>query len=67
MDQEERELLARITAQIERCSVYQHRLARRARVLREAATMLRLGVSASTVLSQIPEAVTTVQDALEEE
>jgi hypothetical protein len=43
MGDEDRDLLARITGQLDRCSAYQHRLARRARVLREAATMLRLG------------------------
>lgn len=64
MDAEERELLARITDQIERCSDHQHRLAQRRAVLRESATMLRMGRSASTVLAliqeQVPDAVTTI-------
>lgn len=61
---EERELLARLTLQIDRCSAGQHTLARRGRVLREAATHLRLGRPSGTVLAliqeQMPEAVVTV-------
>ena len=70
MGAEERDLLARITLQIDRCSAYQHRLAKRARVLREAATMLRLGRPSTAVLAliqeQVPDAVTTIQPSLQE-
>ena len=68
IDQEERELLARITQQLDRCSAWEHRMARRRRVLGKAATALRLGKRASVVLAEIqaalPEAVITVQNAL---
>lgn len=67
LGQEERELLARITLQIDRASTYQHALARRGKVLREAATQLRLGSKAPAVLAriqeQIPDAV-RVMDSL---
>lgn len=53
VDAEERELLARITAQIEHCSRVEHRLARRRNVLRDAATALRLGRGSAVVLAQI--------------
>lgn len=46
MGQAERELLARITLQIDRASAHQHQLARRGRVLRESATHLRLAPEA---------------------
>lgn len=65
MEQEERDLLARITLQIDRCSAYQHTLARRGTVLREAATQLRLGRKVQSVLAriqeQVPDAVKTIE------
>lgn len=65
MGAEERDLLARITLQIDRCSAYQHRLDTRRTVLREAATQLRLGRKASAVLArieeQVPDDVTMIQ------
>jgi hypothetical protein len=61
---EEQELLGRIVTQITRCSEHEHRLARRRRILQEAATQLRLGRPAHAVLAQIheqvPEAVTVI-------
>lgn len=70
LGEEERDLLARITLQIDRCSAYQHRLDKRRVVLREAATQLRLGRKASAVLAriqeQVPDAVTTIQPSLQE-
>lgn len=53
----ERDLLARITLQIDHCSTYQHQLSRRGKVLREAATDLRLGSKAQVVLARIQEQV----------
>jgi hypothetical protein len=71
MDQAERELLARIAVQIERCSDFQRRLAKRGRVLRDAATMLRLGRRYDAVVAligeQVPDAVVTVTAHEEEE
>lgn len=68
LKQDERELLARITLQIDRCSTHEHRLARRRAVLRAAATQLRLGKRAPVVLEEIrqeiPDAVATVQEPL---
>lgn len=65
---EERDLLARITVQVERCLNMEHRLSRRRKVLGAAATQLRLGKPASVVLAEvqsaIPEAVLTIQDRL---
>lgn len=70
LGQDERELLARITAQIDRCSAYQHRLDRRRTVLREAATQLRLGQRSSVVRAsieaQLPDDITMIQLSLEE-
>ena len=64
LEQDERELLARITLQIDRCSAYQHQLSRRGKVLREAATQLRLGRKVQAVLAriqeQVPDAVNTI-------
>ena len=64
MGAEERDLLARITLQIDRCSVHQHALAKRGKVLREAATQLRLGRKVQAVLAriqeQVPDAVNTI-------
>lgn len=57
MGAEERDLLARITLQIDRCSTYQHQLSRRGKVLREAATDLRLGRKVQAVLARIQEQV----------
>lgn len=71
MDQDERDLLARVTLQIDRCSEYEHRMARRRMVLREAATQLRLGRKVQAVLArieeQVPDAVRVMQPAPEEE
>jgi hypothetical protein len=65
MGADERDLLARITTQIENCSRVEHRLARRRAVLRDAATMLRLGrqsaVALASIQEQAPDAVITVQ------
>lgn len=70
MGAEERDLLARITVQIDRCSAYQHRLDRRRTVLREAATQLRLGRPSSVVLAliqeQVPDDVTMIQLSLQD-
>ena len=70
MGQEERDLLARVTLQLERCSAYQRRLDKRRVVLREAATQLRLGRKAPAVLAliheQVPDAVTTIQPSLQD-
>jgi hypothetical protein len=64
----ERALLKRVTEQAEKCSAYERRLAKRRRVLREAAAMSRRGKRDYDVLdriqAQVPEAVITVQDAL---
>lgn len=60
MDTDERELLARITAQIEHCSRVEHRLARRRNALRDAATTLRLGRHSAVVVAQLQEARATL-------
>lgn len=57
LGEEERDLLARITLQIDLISTYQHQLARRGMVLREAATDLRLGRKIQAVLARIQEQV----------
>jgi len=68
LGEEERDLLARITVQIERCLEFERRYGKRRRVLILAATGLRLGKRASVVLAEIqaeiPEAVVTVQEPL---
>jgi hypothetical protein len=68
LGQDERELLARINLQIEHCSDYEHKLAKRRAVMREAATMLRLGRGSALVLAliqeQVPDAVITVAERL---
>lgn len=65
---DERELLARITVQIERCKEFERRYSRRRCVLGEAATGLRLGKKAAVVLAEIqsaiPEAVLSIQQPL---
>ncbi len=70
LDPEERDLLARITLQLDRCSAYQRRLDQRRLVLRDAATQLRLGRKAPAVLAliheQAPDAVTTIQPSLQD-
>jgi hypothetical protein len=48
-------LLAEIRSRLERLSEAQHRLARDRRILRDAATRLRLGRSAEVVLAEIRE------------
>lgn len=69
MGQDERELLARLTLQLDRISAYQHQLARRGTVLREAATQLRLGSKAQVVLAtiqaQVPDAVIPIPASLD--
>ncbi len=68
MHQEERELLAKITQQIDRCLSFERRLSKRRKVLGKAATQLRLGRPAAVVLAEIqeaiPEAVLTIQEEL---
>lgn len=70
MGAEERDLLARITLQIDRCSAYQRRLDTRRKVLGVAATQLRLGRKAPVILAliheQCPDAVTTIQPSLQD-
>ena len=70
MGQEERDLLARVTLQIDRCASFSRQLLKRERVLRTAATQLRLGRKAPTVLAliqeQVPDAVTTIQPSLQD-
>lgn len=65
MGAEERDLLARITTQIDRISVYQHALARRVTILRAEATQLRLGRTSLEVLAriqaQVPDAVRVME------
>jgi hypothetical protein len=61
---EEQELLERIEAQIASCSEHEHRLARRRRVLQDAATQLRLGRKCQEVLARIQ---AQVPDAVREE
>jgi hypothetical protein len=56
MNDQEATLLAQILAEIEQITVSQHELAKRKRILVEAATRLRLGQSASAVLAQIERA-----------
>ena len=51
----ESELLARIRGRLERLSEAQHRLARNHHILVRAATQLRLGRSAESVLAEIRE------------
>jgi t-SNARE complex subunit (syntaxin) len=51
----ESRLLAEILSRLERLSDEQHRLARNHRVLIRAATQLRLGRSAETVLAEVRE------------
>jgi hypothetical protein len=69
LGQEERDLLARITLQIDRCSTYQHQLSKRGKVLREAATDLRLGRKVQAVLAriqeQVPDAVRVMESLTE--
>lgn len=69
LGQAERELLARITTQIDQMSAYQHQLARRGRVLRDSATQLRLGRKSQEVLAQIqaqiPDAVRVMESLAE--
>ena len=54
---QESALLARITTQLEECSRLQHEAAKTAKVLREAATKLRLGYSARVVEAELSEHV----------
>lgn len=65
LGEEERDLLARITLQIDRCRAFQHQLDTRRVVLREAATQIRLGRKAPAVLAliqeQVPEAVRVME------
>ncbi len=51
----ERGMLAEILSRLERLSDAQHRLARDHRILARAATQLRLGKSAGSVLAEIRE------------
>lgn len=53
MNQEESTLLGQLVAELERITVAQHELAKRKRLLAEAATQLRLGQSAEVVLARI--------------
>lgn len=65
MNGSERDLLARVVTQIERGSEFQHVMARRLRVLREAATQLRTGQGAGVVLAQIREQAPEMAQVLE--
>ncbi len=65
MNESERDLLARVVTQIERGSDFQHMMARRMRVLREAATQLRTGQGAGVVLAQIREEAPEMAQMLE--
>lgn len=56
MESQENTLLAQILDEIEKITATQHDLARRKRILAEAATRLRLGQSASGVLAHIQKA-----------